>query len=82
MTAGGDAAILVPIIGRKDLATQYLNEALIAPRLDDAIDDWLDTQPAPPEPEVIEHTIDTELQTGDSALLGGAMEIKAPWERD
>ena len=82
MTAGGDATILVPIIGRKDLAAQYRNEALIAPRLDDAIDDWLDTQPAPPEPEVIEHTIDPDLQTGDSALLGGAISIHAPWNRE
>lgn len=37
----------------------------------------------PPEPPiVIEHPIDTTVQTGDSALLGGAMEIKAPWKRD
>ena len=72
----------MPIIGRKDLAAQYRNEALIAPRLDQAIDDWLDTQPAPPEPEVIEHTIDPDLQTGDSALLGGAISIHAPWNRE
>ena len=72
----------MPIIGRKDLATQYRNEALIAPRLDDAIDDWHATQPVPPEPEVIEHTIDPELQTGDSALLGGAISIHSPWNRE
>jgi hypothetical protein len=32
---------------------------------------------------VIEHhPIDPDLQTGDSRLLGGAMEIKAAWRRD
>jgi len=29
-----------------------------------------------PAPVVIHHAIDPELQTGDSQLLGGAMEIK------
>lgn len=72
----------MPIIGRKDLVNQYRNEALIKPRLDQAIQDWHLTQSAPPEPEIIHHAIDPELQTGDSALLGGAMEIKAPWERE
>ena len=31
------------------------------------------------EPIYIEHPIDPVLQTGDSQLLGGAMELKAPW---
>lgn len=73
---------MIPILGRKDLAQQYKNEALIKPRLDQAIQDWHLTQPAPPEPEIIHHAIDPDLQTGDSALLGGAMEIKAPWKHD
>jgi len=30
-------------------------------------------------PRIIEHPIDTAVQTGESQLLGGAMEIKAPW---
>jgi hypothetical protein len=30
-------------------------------------------------PKIIEHPIDTEVQTGESQLLGGAMEIKSPW---
>jgi hypothetical protein len=30
-------------------------------------------------PRIIEHPIDKTLQTGESQLLGGAMEIKAPW---
>jgi hypothetical protein len=33
----------------------------------------------PAKPVVIEHPIDDTLQTGDSRLLGGAMEIKSPW---
>lgn len=31
------------------------------------------------KPVYIEHPIDPELQTGESKLLGGAMELKAPW---
>jgi hypothetical protein len=45
-----------------------------------AIEDWHATQPpdlAPPE--IIHHPIDPELQTGESQLLGGAMEIRSPW---
>jgi hypothetical protein len=34
-----------------------------------------------PEPIIVEHPIDDELQTGDSRLLGGAMSIHAPWDR-
>tara|TARA_R110000868_G_scaffold185367_2_gene427249 strand:- start:4564 stop:4767 length:204 start_codon:yes stop_codon:yes gene_type:complete len=34
-----------------------------------------------PPPVLIEHPVDPELQTGDSALLGGAMELNSPWER-
>ncbi len=77
-----DISVLIPILGKKDLVNQYRNEALIAPRLDQAIEEWHDTQPAPPEPEIIHHAIDPDLQTGDSALLGGAMEIKAPWNHE
>ena len=35
-----------------------------------------------PPPVIIEHPIDNQLQTGDSRLLGGAMEIRAPWQTD
>lgn len=46
------------------------------------IEDWHASQPADmPRPVVIHHPVDTELQTGDSALLGGAIEIKSPWKR-
>jgi hypothetical protein len=34
-----------------------------------------------PEPIIVEHPIDDELQTGDSRLLSGAMSIHAPWDR-
>ena len=48
-------------------------------RLDDAEREWHTAQPAEPEPVIIEHPIDPELQTGESRKLGGAMQIKAPW---
>jgi len=31
------------------------------------------------KPIYIEHPIDPVVQTGESKLLGGAMELKAPW---
>ena len=49
--------------------------------LDKEVAEWHETQPEPPAPQLIEHPIDEQLQTGDSRLLGGAMEIKAPWKR-
>jgi hypothetical protein len=47
--------------------------------IDAAKDAWHEAQPEPPKPVIIEHPIDDALQTGASRLLGGAMEIKAPW---
>jgi len=35
-----------------------------------------------PEPVIEHHPIDDALQTGDSRLLGGPMEIKSPWRRE
>jgi hypothetical protein len=46
------------------------------------VDAWHAAQPEPPPPVIIEHPIDDTLQTGDSRLLGGAMEIKSPFRRD
>lgn len=47
-----------------------------------AIEDWHASQPPDmPAPEIIHHPVDPELQTGASALLGGALEIKSPWKR-
>ena len=51
-------------------------------RLDDAEREWHATQPAEPEPVVMHHAIDDELQTGESRLLGGAMSIHASWSDD
>jgi len=50
-------------------------------KLDQAEADWHAAQPKEPEPVIVEHPIDDELQTGDSRLLGGAMSIHAPWHR-
>nr|QNJ59862.1 MAG: hypothetical protein [Bacteriophage sp.] len=55
---------------------------MLPAKLDQAERDWHAAQPAEPEPVVIEHPVDDPLQTGDSRLLGGAMEIKAPWKRE
>jgi hypothetical protein len=54
-------------------------ELTLPAKLDQAETDWHATQPVEPEPIVTHHPIDDTLQTGDSRLLGGAMEIKAPW---
>jgi hypothetical protein len=52
--------------------------ATLPAKLDAAEDAWHATQPKALDPVIIEHPIDP----GDSRLLGGAMEIKAPWQRD
>jgi len=63
-------------------ATALINEAKTLISLDAAEAAWHSAQPTAPDPVIIEHPIDPILQTGDSQLLGGAMEIKAPWKRD
>ena len=63
-------------------AKRLINEAKTLASLDKAVEEWHETQPEPPAPLLIEHPIDPVTQTGDSRLLGGAMEIKAPWKRD
>jgi hypothetical protein len=63
-------------------AKQFINEAKTIASIDQQIDAWHKAQPEPPAPIIIEHPIDQTVQTGDSQLLGGAMEIKAPWKRD
>lgn len=55
------------------------NELLTPTRISEAERQWHAAQPKEPLPVVIHHLVDEELQTGDSRLLGGAMEIKAPW---
>jgi hypothetical protein len=56
--------------------------ATLPAKLDAAEDTWHEAQPIAPDPIIVAHPIDDALQTGDSRLLGGAMEIKAPWKRD
>ena len=63
-------------------AKQFINEAKTIASIDQQVDAWHEAQPEPPAPTIIEHPIDETVQTGDSQLLGGAMEIKAPWRRD
>jgi hypothetical protein len=49
-------------------------------RLDAAEREWHAAQPAEPKPVIKHHPIDPALQTGASQLLGGAMNISAPWK--
>ena len=57
---------------------QYFNELRTIASIDQQVDAWHAAQPKAPDPVIIEHPI----EPGDSQLLGGAMEIKAPWKRD
>ena len=61
---------------------QLINEHKTIASIDKQVDAWHEAQPEPPQPIIGEHPIDDTLQTGESRLLGGAMEIKAPWKRD
>ena len=63
-------------------AKQLINEAKTLASIDQQVDAWHEAQPEPPAPIIVEHPIDPVLQSGASQLLGGAMEIKAPWKRD
>ena len=63
-------------------AKRFVAEQKTLASIDQQVDAFHAAQPTAPDPVIIEHTIDPVLQTGDSQLLGGAMEIKAPWERD
>ena len=61
---------------------QHFNELRTIASIDQQVDAWHAAQPKAPDPVIIEHPIDDTLQTGNSRLLGGAMEIKAPFLRD
>ena len=63
-------------------AKRLINEAKTLASIDAAEGAWHAAQPTTPDPVIVEHPIDPVLQTGASQLLGGAMEIKAPWKRD
>lgn len=66
-----DAAVKQLIAEQKTLAS-----------IDQQVDAFHAAQPTAPDPVIIEHPIDDALQTGDSRLLGGAMEIRSPFLRD
>jgi hypothetical protein len=61
---------------------QHFNELRTIASIDQQVDAFHAAQPKAPDPVIIEHPIDPVLQPGASQLLGGAMEIKAPWKRD
>ena len=66
-------------------AKQLVNEAKTLASIDAEVKAFHVAQEAmapPAPPIVVEHPIDTTVQTGDSALLGGGMSIHAPWKRD
>jgi hypothetical protein len=65
---------------REERAARIANEAATEGRVSRAIAEYQRAiEEAEPEPIVTHHPINEELQTGDSRLLGGAMEIRAPW---
>ena len=57
---------------------QHFNELRTIASIDQQVDAFHAAQPTAPDPVIIEHPI----EPGDSQLLGGAMEIKAPWKRE
>ena len=59
-------------------AKQLIAEQKTLASIDQQVDAFHAAQPKAPDPVIIEHPI----EPGDSQLLGGAMEIKAPWKRD
>jgi len=61
---------------------RLVNEAKTIASIDQQVDAWHAAQPKDPHPVIIEHPIEPVLQTGASQLLGGAMEIKSPWDRE
>jgi hypothetical protein len=63
-------------------AKAFVAEQKTLASIDAAEGAWHAAQPKALDPIIIEHPIDPVLQPGTSQLLGGAMEIKAPWKRD
>ena len=61
-------------------AQDYKFEHTLALKIDCAIEEWKAAQPIEDTtPHIIEYEVDPVVQTGQSQLLGGAMEIKSPW---
>lgn len=63
-------------------AKRLVNEAKTLASIDQQVDAWHSAQPIAPDPVIIEQLLDDTLQTGESRLLGGAMEIKSPWRNE
>ena len=61
---------------------RLVNEAKTLASIDQQVNAWHAAQPKAPDPVIIEYPIDDSVQTGDSRLLGGPMEIKSPWSRE
>jgi hypothetical protein len=59
-------------------AKAFVAEQKTLASIDQQVDAWHAAQPKALDPVIIEHPIDP----GGSQLLGGAIEIKAPWKRD
>ena len=76
----GPVAVTVFSTRPRDAEVKRLvNEAKTIASIDKRVDAFHAAQPKAADPVIIEHPIDDSLQTGDSRLLGGAMEIKSPW---
>lgn len=61
-------------------AQDYKFKHTLAPKIDCAIEEWKAAQPIEDTtPTIIEHEVDPVVQTGQSQLLGGAIEINSPW---
>jgi hypothetical protein len=56
--------------------------ATLPAKLDAAVDAWHAAQPKAPDPVIDRAPYRSGFAAGDSQLLGGAMEIKAPWKRE
>jgi hypothetical protein len=59
-------------------AKAFVAEQKTIASIDQQVDAWHEAQPKALDLIIIEHPI----EPSDSQLLGGAMEIKAPWKRD
>ena len=65
-------------------AKQFINETKTIVSIETQIVEFMAEQEKIdplPEPVIIHHPIDDQLQTGDSRLLGGGMSIQAPWKQ-
>jgi hypothetical protein len=66
---------------KEEEQARIVNELLVEHTVSAAVDEFHATQPPEPKAETVHHPVDPSLQPGESAKLGGAMEIRGPWER-